>query len=45
MIEKFGANTGLLLVDVQYGVDDLRHWGGPAGERGLDDGQNLLVFL
>ena len=33
MIGKFGQDTALLLVDVQKGVDDLRHWGGANGRR------------
>ncbi len=28
MIEKFDKNTGLLLIDVQEGVDVLEYWGG-----------------
>jgi len=33
MIGKFGRDTALLLIDVQSGVDDLGHWGGPTGRR------------
>jgi nicotinamidase-related amidase len=33
MIKKFDAVTGLLLIDVQKGVDVLDHWGGPKGRR------------
>ena len=33
MIERFGPSTALLLIDVQLGVDDLAHWGGPNGRR------------
>ena len=33
MIEKFGADSGLLLIDVQVGVNDFAHWGGPTGRR------------
>ncbi|HEV7614294.1 MAG TPA: cysteine hydrolase family protein [Steroidobacteraceae bacterium] len=33
MIKKFDAITGLLLIDVQKGVDVLEHWGGPQGRR------------
>jgi len=33
MIERFGADTALVLIDVQQGVDVLTHWGGPAGRR------------
>lgn len=31
MITRFAANTALLLIDVQKGVHELAHWGGPAG--------------
>lgn len=31
MIEKFGPETALLLIDVQKGVHDFAHWGGPTG--------------
>ena len=40
MIRKFGADTALLLIDVQVGVDVLTHWGGPTGRR-----NNLLAEL
>ena len=33
MIPQFAEKTGLLLIDVQDGVDDLQHWGGPTGRR------------
>ena len=33
VIERFGPETGLLLIDVQRGVDVLDHWGGPTGRR------------
>jgi nicotinamidase-related amidase len=33
MIRQFDRGIALLLVDVQKGVDDLKHWGGPAGRR------------
>lgn len=33
MIHQFGADTGLLLIDVQVGVNDLSHWGGETGRR------------
>lgn len=31
MVRRFGAETGLLLVDLQVGVDVLEDWGGPTG--------------
>ncbi|WP_397543791.1 isochorismatase family protein [Roseovarius salis] len=33
MIQKFGPETALLLIDVQKGVNVLEHWGGPTGRR------------
>ena len=33
MIRKFGAETALLMIDVQEGVDVLKHWGGVQGRR------------
>ena len=33
MIPRFTPSTGLLLIDVQKGVHDLNHWGGPTGRR------------
>lgn len=46
MIERFGPETALLLIDVQVGVNDLRHWGGPAGRRNnpaAEDRQRALL--
>lgn len=46
MIERFGPDTALLLIDVQVGVNDLRHWGGPAGRRNnpaAEDRQRALL--
>ena len=33
MIRQFGPETGLLLIDIQKGVNTLEHWGGPTGRR------------
>lgn len=33
MIKKFGLDSALLIIDVQTGVDELTHWGGPNGRR------------
>jgi nicotinamidase-related amidase len=33
MIRRFQTDTALLLIDVQRGVHDLAHWGGPTGRR------------
>ncbi len=39
MIQKFGNNTALLLIDVQAGVDVFSHWGGPHGRRNNPDAE------
>ncbi len=39
MIQKFGNNTALLLIDVQEGVDVFSHWGGPHGRRNNPDAE------
>lgn len=46
MIEQFGSDTALLLIDVQVGVNELRHWGGPTGRRNnpeAEDRQRALL--
>jgi nicotinamidase-related amidase len=46
MIRQFGAETGLLFIDVQKGVDVLEHWGGPTGRRNNPRAEaNLLQLL
>lgn len=45
MIEKFGNNTALLLIDVQVGVNTLEHWGGPTGRRNNPDAENNMRAL
>jgi nicotinamidase-related amidase len=46
MIERFGAEAALLLIDVQKGVDVLEHWGGPRGRRNNPDAEaNLRLLL
>jgi nicotinamidase-related amidase len=46
MIRQFGAETGLLFIDVQKGVDVLEHWGGPTGRRNNPQAEaNLLQLL
>lgn len=47
MIPQFGNNTGLLLIDVQIGVNVLEHWGGPTGRRNnpaAEDNQRDLLL-
>jgi nicotinamidase-related amidase len=45
MITTFGDDTALLLIDVQRGVDDLRHWGGPTGRRNNPDAEQTMADL
>jgi len=45
MIEKFGKNTALLLIDVQEGVDVFEHWGGPTGRRNNPDAEDNMRSL
>ena len=45
MIEKFSKNTGLLLIDVQEGVDVLEYWGGPTGRRNNFDAEKNMKLL
>lgn len=46
MINNFGKETGLLLIDVQKGVNVLTHWGGPTGRRNNQNAEkNQLALL
>lgn len=45
MIDRFGDDTALLIVDAQVGVDDLGHWGGPTGRRNNPDAEAHLRRL
>jgi nicotinamidase-related amidase len=45
MITRFGPDTALLLVDVQVGVDDLAHWGGPTGRRNNPGAEDVALGL
>ena len=46
MIEKFGPETGLLLIDVQKGVNVFEHWGGgPTGRRNNPEAENRMRSL
>ncbi|MEM9677488.1 MAG: isochorismatase family protein [Pseudomonadota bacterium] len=46
MIQQFTKGTGLMLIDVQKGVNVLDHWGGPTGRRNnpdCDDNMRKLI--
>ena len=46
MIGKFDKNTCLLLIDVQKGVNEFNHWGGPKGRRNNPDAEiNMRAIL
>ncbi|MCP4327523.1 MAG: isochorismatase family protein [Alphaproteobacteria bacterium] len=45
MIRRFGAETALLLVDVQQGVDALAYWGGPNARRNNPDAEAAMRRL
>jgi nicotinamidase-related amidase len=45
MIRKFDDDTALLLIDVQQGVDDLEHWGGPTARRNNPDAETVMLDL
>lgn len=45
MIERFGPETALLLIDVQQGVDVLEHWGGPTGRRNNPGAEAAMAEL
>jgi len=45
MIQQFGSDTALLLIDVQKGVHAFDHWGGPTGRMNNPACQENLVTL
>jgi nicotinamidase-related amidase len=45
MIARFGADSALLLIDVQRGVDLLEHWGGPTARRNNPDAEITMIAL
>jgi len=45
MIAQFGPETGLLLIDVQKGVNVLTHWGGPTGRRNNPEAEDRMQDL
>ncbi len=45
MIDQFGKDTALLLIDVQKGVDMLEHWGGPTGRRNNPEAESEMASL
>jgi len=46
MIDRFGPETGLLLIDVQKGVNVFEHWGGgPTGRRNNPQAESRMLTL
>ncbi len=45
MITRFDADSALLLIDVQVGVDVLDHWGGPTGRRNNPNAEQIMTDL
>ena len=45
MIRRFDADTALLLIDVQKGVNVLEHWGGPTGRRNNPEAEATMAEL
>ena len=45
MIDQFGRETALLLIDVQKGVHEFEHWGGPSGRMNNPACQDRLKAL
>ena len=45
MIPRFDVRTALLLIDVQRGVNELSHWGGPTGRRNNPEAEERMRAL
>ena len=45
MIRQFGADTALLMIDVQVGVDVLEHWGGSKGRRNNPEAETHIAEI
>ena len=45
MIQKFGKDTALLVIDAQKGINDLQHWGGANGRRNNPDAEAKIQAL
>ena len=45
VINQFDKNTCLLLIDVQKGVNEFSHWGGPTGRRNNPDAEEKMRAL
>ena len=45
MINRFGPETALLVIDAQKGINDLEHWGGPTGRRNNPNAEDRVRDL
>lgn len=45
MISRFSADSALLFIDVQVGVDVLEHWGGSTGRRNNPGAERVMADL
>ena len=45
MINQFGKDTALVVIDAQKGVDELLHWGGVNGRRNNPDCEQRIAQL
>ena len=45
MINRFGAETALLLIDVQQGINVFDYWGGPNGRRNNPQAEDRMCDL
>ena len=45
MIEKFGSDTALIVIDAQRGVNAHSHWGGDCGHRNNPGAEELIAEL
>ena len=45
MINKFGRETALLVIDAQKGINDLKHWGGVNARRNNPDAESHIETL
>ena len=45
MIGRFADDSALVIVDAQVGVDEVQHWGGPAGRRNNPNAEANCALL
>jgi len=45
VLRAFGRDSALLLIDCQYGIDSLQHWGGSSGRRNNPGAERNIAEL